>query len=194
MGIVLVWAQLEWRRHWRSLTVLALLIALATATVLTACAGARRGQTSIDRLLAQTLPATVTVLPNQPGFGWSKIAALPEVSALATFAVANFWVAGGPSVAEQENSFPFTNTQIMDTIERPVVLACRRLNPARAGEVVVTPALRGVLRQGRRRPADPAAGQSQPDRPGLRRVLRRPARRAAGPGQDRRSSPLPLVR
>jgi FtsX-like permease family len=140
VGIVVVWAQLEWRRHWRSLTVLALLIALATATVLTAWAGARRGQTSIDRLLAPTRPATVMVLPNQPGFDWSKIAALPEVRALATFAVAGVWVAGGPPVAEQTNSFPFTNTQIMNTIERPVVLAGRRLNPARAGEVVVTPA------------------------------------------------------
>jgi hypothetical protein len=137
VGIVVTWAQLEWRRHWRSLTVLALLVALATATVLTAWAGARRGQTSVDRLLAVTRPATVTVLPNQPGFDWSKIAALPEVSALATFAVANFWVAGQP-IAAQTNSFPFTNTQIMRTIERPVVLAGRRLNPARAGEVVVT--------------------------------------------------------
>ncbi len=88
MRITLTWLRLELRQRWRSLTVLALLIALATATVLAAGAGARRGQTALDRLWARTLPATATVLPNQPGFNWARIRALPEVSALTMFPVA----------------------------------------------------------------------------------------------------------
>ncbi len=138
MRIIAAWTRLEYQRRWRSLAALALLVALATATVLTAAAGARRGQTAFDRLWARTLPATVTVLPNQPGFDWSRIRALPEVSALTTFAVARF-VMGGYPLAAQNTGFPPGDSQVFRTIERPVVLQGRLLNPNRVDEVDVTP-------------------------------------------------------
>src|SRR6202046_929307 len=96
MLITLTWLRLDGRRRWRSLAVLALLIALATVTVLTSIAGARRGETAWNRLWARTLPATVTVLPNQPGFDWARIRALPEVGALTTFGISGFAVDGHP--------------------------------------------------------------------------------------------------
>ena len=138
MRIVLAWLRLDARRRWRSLFVLGLLIALATMTVLTAVAGARRGQTAFSRLWARTLPTTVTVLPNQPGFDWTRIRALPEVTALTTFAVAGFALDGYP-LASQNLSFPPGDSQIMRTIERPVIFQGRLFDPRRAGEVVVTP-------------------------------------------------------
>jgi FtsX-like permease family len=135
--IIAAWTWLECQRRWRSLAALALLVALATATVLTAVAGARRGQTAFDRLWARTLPATVTVLPNQPGFDWSRIRALPEVSALTTFALAKFVVDGYP-LAAQNTGFPPGDSQVFRTIERPVVLQGRLLDPRRVDEVDVT--------------------------------------------------------
>jgi hypothetical protein len=135
--ITVTWLRLEVRRRWRSLVVLALLVALATATVLAAAAGARRGQTAFDRLWAGTLPATVTVLPNQPGFDWAKVRALPEVAALSELAVVfGFSVDCCP---EANSGFPPNSDEMARTLERPALLAGRVFNPGRADEVMVTP-------------------------------------------------------
>lgn len=133
----MTWLRLELPRRWRSLSALALLVALATATILTAVAGARRGQTAFDRLWTRTLPATATVLPNQPGFDWSRIRALPEVSAMSRFPVTfGFGIKGYPAANAE---FPVVDASLTRTIERPVVLAGRLYNPHRADEVLVTP-------------------------------------------------------
>jgi hypothetical protein len=135
--ITATWLRLDARRRWRSLGVLALLVALATATILTSIAGARRGESAYSRLAARTLPATATVLPNQPGFNWARIAALPEVAALTRFPVVFGFEAQGYPAAS--SGFPLADDQMTRTIERPVILAGRLFNPRRADEVVVTP-------------------------------------------------------
>src|SRR5262245_7309023 len=112
--------RMELRRRWRSLLVLALLLAFSTGTVLSGVAGARRGMSAVDRLLAVTLPTTVVVLPNQPGFDWSKVRALPEVEALTGFAVSGFGVDGIPY---GDIAFPLVDDETWRTIEKPVVLA-----------------------------------------------------------------------
>ena len=130
------------RHHWRSLAVLALLVAVATATVLTAAAGARRGHSAADRLWDQTRPGTVTVLPNQPGFDWSKIRALPEVAALTEFPVVFGFAL--PCCPEASTGFPTVDGQMGTTIERPVMLSGRMYNPERIDEIVVTPQFEAV--------------------------------------------------
>ena len=145
--ITWTWLRLESRRRWRSLLVLALLVALATATVLAAAAGARRGQTAFGRLWDSTLPATVAVLPNQPGFDWDKIRALPEVEVLTEFPVN-----GTPFVLtccpETSVGFAPIGDEMARTIERPALLAGHLFDPGRADELIVTPRFAAAYHKG----------------------------------------------
>jgi hypothetical protein len=143
----MTWLRLDVRRRWRSLLVLALLVALATGTVLAAAAGARRGQTAFGRLWDSTLPATVAVLPNQAGFDWAKVRALPEVEVLSEFPVTDIALVLTccPQIA---TNFVPIGDELGRTIERPVMLAGRVFNPARADEIIVTPRFAAAYHKG----------------------------------------------
>jgi FtsX-like permease family len=138
MGAVLAWFRLVIRRRWMSLVVLALLIAIAVGTVTTAVAGARRGASAMERLMEQTLPATLLVASVRPGFDWDPVRSLPGVEAVAEVVFSGFEIDGRP--ADDTFMLPPADTEAMSTVERPVVLAGRLADPARADEVVVTPA------------------------------------------------------
>ena len=135
MTFTALWLRLELRRRWRSLIVLALLVALATTAVLASVAGARRGDSSVARLVARTSPADITVLPNQPGFDWDKVRALPEVEALTTFVISSFQIEGVPDLS---SGLAVGDDESMRTIERPILLQGRLADPAREDEVVVS--------------------------------------------------------
>lgn len=138
MAQVFAWFRLDLRRRWRSLLVLTLLLAIASGTVMAATAGARRADSSMDRLLAQTLPATVLVAPLSPGFDWDAVRALPEVEALSEIVFSAYEVDGRP--APDSMMLLPADTEAMSSIERPVVLDGRLADPARSDEVVVTQA------------------------------------------------------
>ena len=138
MTAVIAWFRIDLRHRWKSILVLSLLIAFSTGTVLTAVAGARRGSSAVDRLLDRTLPVTAVALPNEPGFDWEPIAALPEVEAVGKFAVTEFLVDEIPS-EDYSTGFPVLGTDIYENIERPVVLEGRLLDPSRPDEVMATP-------------------------------------------------------
>jgi hypothetical protein len=134
MAPVLAWFRLDVRRRWRTLLVLTLLIAFAAATVMTAVAGARRGATAIDRLVAQTEPMTVLVLPNTGGFDWSVVRDLPQVEALTVWPLTQITIDGLPGETAE-----VYDAEAMRTVEVPVVLEGRLADPQRVDEAVVTP-------------------------------------------------------
>jgi cell division protein FtsX len=117
--------------------VLSVLVALTTGVVLTAVAGARRGGSAVDRLLDRTRPATVAVLPNQAGFDWDAVAALPGVEAIGRFPLAPYALEGVPP--EAGAGFVFMDDEVMHDIERPVVLEGRLADTSRDDEAVITP-------------------------------------------------------
>jgi FtsX-like permease family len=132
-----MWFRLDAGRRWRSLLLLALLVAVAGATVLTAVAGARRGASALERLTARTLPATLDVVNFQPGFDWSAVRAMPEVEAMSVYADTDVRLLEIPP-GDLAFGYPPADDDLMRTVERPVVLAGRLADPARVDEAVVT--------------------------------------------------------
>ncbi len=144
MSAAWLWARLDVQRRARSLLVLAALVALTTAVVLAAIAGARRGDSAVDRLLARTKPATIAVLPNEPGFDWDAIEAIDGVESLSKFPVSSFTVDG---IRDEALSFVF-DEEAMHSLERPVVLEGRLADPSRDDEVTVTGGFEGTYGKG----------------------------------------------
>jgi ABC-type lipoprotein release transport system permease subunit len=140
MSAVWAWVRLDLRSRFRSLVVLGLLVALTTAVVLTAVAGARRGDTAVDRLTDRTLPATVAALPNERGFDWEAVERLPNVAAIARFPVSQYYLKGLPPEA---GDFAYGDRAMID-IERPVVLQGRLADPSQDDEAVITEAFEGT--------------------------------------------------
>jgi ABC-type lipoprotein release transport system permease subunit len=137
MTITASWLRLEFRRRWRSLAVLVLLVAVASGTVMAALAGARRGASAQERLNALTRPATAMVLPNTPGFDWKPIAELPEVEVLSNFVV-DYTMSTEGNVPPDSIGFPYTDDHFLHTIEKGHLFEGRLPNRNRADEAVVT--------------------------------------------------------
>ncbi len=125
------WLRWELRRRWRSLLGLVLLVACATAVVGAALAGAGRASSALPRLLDQTAPATLNILPNEPKWDWEPVRAIPEVEAIATYLVtATLLVDGSPEML-------WLTPDSFEGVEEPVLLEGRLPAPGAIDEVVV---------------------------------------------------------
>lgn len=140
MAVVLSWLRLDLRRRWRSLVALTLLVAFSGGVVLTALAGAHRGDTAMDRLRDRTLPVDAAAVPNLPGFDWKPVDDLPYV-----VASTHFVLAANPKFAEDADhpgiddvvDFLRDDDSWMRSIERPVVLEGRMLDFDDPNEAVI---------------------------------------------------------
>ncbi|MDX6317791.1 MAG: putative transport system permease protein, partial [Nocardioidaceae bacterium] len=94
MRAIAVLSRLSLQRRFGSVAILSVLLALSGTLVLAVIAGALRDGTAMDRLRSASRPATAVVLPNiaqssvtRYAVDWHRIAALPEVAALAVTSI-----------------------------------------------------------------------------------------------------------
>lgn len=141
MSAVLAWSRIDLRRRWRSLTVLVLLVAIASGVVLATLAGARRTDTSLDRLRKITLPADALVLPNKVGFDWNAVAKLPSVQRVGTFSLSIGDYNAPRVVGAPLDSmfFPVGDPNTYNSVERWHITRGHRWNPNRPDEAYATP-------------------------------------------------------
>jgi hypothetical protein len=133
------WVRHDAGRRRRGAVLLAMFVAVAGGVVLSAVIGARRDATSYDRLAARTHPATAMALPNEPGFDWTSVGALPYVRAMQMFAVTGFDVEGHP---DANVDFPHAGQAVGEPVEQSVLIAGRLADPSRADEVMISPHFR----------------------------------------------------
>jgi hypothetical protein len=134
MGAGRACAAAELRVHWRALLVLAVLTALASGTVTALVAGARRADSSLERLAAETRVGDVFVnaIGARPD-ELQQLASLPEVEAFAPFAFV-------PLLSDQlpdAGAFASIDGVWLDRVDRPLLLRGRRPAPTEADAVLV---------------------------------------------------------
>jgi ABC-type antimicrobial peptide transport system permease subunit len=127
------------RSRWRSWALLAVLVGLTGAVVLTAAAGARRTESAYGRFLETSRAADVLVSPSNTGFGgyYGALAKVPGVETVApVIGVQALPFRPGPKLIEAEVYAP-ADRRYGSVIQRPRVVAGRLPNPGRDYEVAL---------------------------------------------------------
>ena len=127
------------RARWRSWALLAGLVGLAGAVVLTSAAGARRTDSSYGRFLTASHAADVLVSPDNTGFGgyYRALARLPGVETVApVIGIQALPVRPGPKLIEAQVYTP-ADRRYGNVIERPRVIEGRLPDPTRVHEVAL---------------------------------------------------------
>ena len=134
MAPVWLLVRCDLRRRWRSLLVVALLVGMAGAVVLTAAAGARRTESAYPRLLEaiDAHHASVEVSPEY----FDEIADLPQVEAVAP-ASFMFVVAPAGFRSDDLSTMAPIDDRWNVVVDRPILLDGRRPQPDRVDEVLI---------------------------------------------------------
>lgn len=133
MGGVSLIVRSEFRRRWRSLGFLLVLVGIVGAIVLVCASGARRSDSALGRLLQHTRNDDVSVEVGPEYF--AAISALPQVEAAAP-ASYMFVFPDGLS-PDGLLTIAGTDARLGSDVNRPRLLHGRSASPERADEVVV---------------------------------------------------------
>jgi ABC-type lipoprotein release transport system permease subunit len=153
MSALWMWTQLDLRRRWRSLVVLALLVALSGGVVMAALAGANRGESAVPRLVKATDPTDAAIVANTSGFDWAPIRNLPYVDYLSEFLLANSGIIlDVPKYLQSNLDFAHQpGDPVYRDFEKPVVLDGRMYDFNSPDEVV---AVGGFLQRAHKKIGD----------------------------------------
>ena len=145
MGGLWAWVASQWRREWRALVGLTLLVAFGGAVTIAAVAGARRADSAFDRLLDESSASIEVAFAGQPGdvdmyddLGTlaDEIAAIPRVDGVLPVS----WM-GVAAEANGRTLSPFAIALLEAAGERPPVGALsvrgRLPDPTAADEVTI---------------------------------------------------------
>jgi ABC-type lipoprotein release transport system permease subunit len=154
MAAVWALARARLRGRWRALLGLTVLVGVFAGAVMAAAIGARRTETAYSRLLEATLAADLQVgvggyAEDHPGY-IDRLRRLPQVGDLGLASVAFMApdVGLGPPSPRRWDLAPVISTdgRYGWTVNRPLILAGRRPDPARAEEVLLSESLASRLR------------------------------------------------
>jgi FtsX-like permease family len=132
------------RAHWRAWALLAAIVGLTGALVLTAAAGARRTDSAYGRFLAASDAADVLVAPDNTGFGgyYPALAKLPGVTAVAPVIGVQALPVGPGGRLLNAQVYAAGDERFANVIERPRFVSGRMPLTSRVGEVALD--LRGA--------------------------------------------------
>lgn len=140
-----LWSQGERRRRFSQLLVLGVLAGLSGALSTAALSGARRSDTSFERLRSATGASDAVIFASQVGVfapDWQPVADLPYVEAAGSFGLLFVPFVDGPAGVDLDQdlglfSVPFGSWRT--DVDRPVIVKGRAPDPDNAHEMLATP-------------------------------------------------------
>src|SRR5438552_3735771 len=131
-------ARAEVRRRWRRVVVLALVVGVVGAVVLSAAAGARRSETALARFNASSRSADVQILVGDSVSPTpSQLRALARVRGVASFAALDVFGIIIPRAPNLADVAAATDTKFGTEVDGARVVAGREADPSTVDEITI---------------------------------------------------------
>ena len=137
MAVVTYLLRADLRRRWRSLAMLALLIAIVVGAVLTATAGARRTRTSFDRYLSEVRPMDALVTFEDEPLDPAAVEQIDGIEAAIDYRWYAVFPAGGPDGFFFVPLFVPADARVPDAYQRAPLVAGRAPDPSAPLEIAL---------------------------------------------------------